>query len=83
MYTVYAIYNRKHDKLYIGQTKNLKERLEMHKKGEFKKSYTKRFNGDWELIHVEKVPTRTDALRREKQLKSYRGREFLKNNIPR
>lgn len=83
MYNVYAIYNQKHDKIYIGQSKNLNARLRLHKDHAFKNSYTSRFDGDWILIYVENKPTRQEALKREKQLKSYRGREFIKQHIPR
>ena len=83
MYNVYAIYNQRHDKFYIGQTKNLSERLELHNSRRFKGCYTSRFDGKWELIYQEKVPTCQEALKREKQLKSFRGREYIKKHIPR
>ena len=83
MYNVYAVYNRKHDKIYIGQTNNLRERLEKHNNRTFKRCYTAQFGGVWELIYKEQVATRQEALKREKQLKSYRGREFVKKHIPR
>jgi len=82
MYFVYAIFNRKYGKIYIGQSKSLKERLELHHNKIFKNSYTSRFDGGWTLIYSEPVATRKEALTREKQLKSYRGREFIKNLIP-
>jgi len=82
MYTVYAIYNSRQDKYYIGQTKDLAQRIQLHNSRSFKKCYTSRFDGKWELIYYEKVPTCQEALKREKQLKSYRGREFVKKYIP-
>ncbi len=82
MYFVYAIYNRKHKKLYIGQTENLEDRLILHNTGLFRNSYTSRFDGNWEIIYREKAVGRKEALVREKQLKSYRGREFVKKYIP-
>lgn len=82
MFYVYAIYNRKHNKIYIGQTSDLENRLELHNNGKFKSSYTARFDGIWELVYNEKADDRKSALSREKQLKTYRGRQFLKQNIP-
>ncbi len=79
---VYALYNKKHDRIYIGQTKDLKQRLELHKSKSFTTSYTARFDGEWDLIYTEHVSDRKEALKREKQLKSYRGREFIKKYIP-
>ncbi len=81
MYCVYAIYNQQAQKYYIGQTIDLKERLRLHNNHYFK-SYTSRFPGKWELIYEESIPTRSEALRREKQLKSGNGREFIKSLIP-
>ncbi len=82
MFYVYAIYNRKHNRIYIGQTENLEERIRLHEKKLFKNSYTARFDGKWEIIYKESLITRQEALKREKQLKSFRGREFVKKYIP-
>jgi putative endonuclease len=82
MYFVYAVYNREAGKIYIGQTSKLEERLELHNTRAFSGSYTSRFSGKWELFYSERVATREEALRREKQLKSFQGREFLKNKLP-
>ncbi len=81
MYYVYAVYNQENNKIYIGQTENLDERLRLHNDKELKGSYTSRFSGKWRLIYKEEKGTRKDALVREKQLKSYRGREFIKKLI--
>lgn len=83
MYVVYALYNQVVDKVYIGQTKNLSQRLALHKNHYFINSFTSRYLGNWTLFYTEEFTTRVDALKREAQLKSYRGREFLRNNIPR
>ena len=82
MYTVYAIYNAESDKIYIGQTENLKERLMAHADGRFKQSFTAKNGGEWKLIYQEEVITRQIAIVREKQLKSFRGREFVRKHIP-
>ena len=82
MFYIYALYNRKNDKIYIGQTKDLEERLRLHKNQVFKTSFTSRFDGEWELIYKEKVNNRKEALLREKQLKSYQGRQFIRRLIP-
>jgi len=82
MFTVYAIYNQKHKQIYIGQTNNLEKRLTLHKNKTFRKSYAARFDGEWMLIYSEQVADRKTALVREKQLKSHRGRDFIKQYIP-
>ena len=82
MFYIYCIYNKKNNKIYIGQTKDLENRLELHNQKVFK-GFTSRFDGEWVLIYSEEVEFRSNALKREKQLKSFRGREFIKNFIPR
>ena len=81
MYTVYALYNRENSKIYLGQTKDLETRLKMHNERTFK-GYTSRFSGQWTLIYSEEYSTRREVLEREKQLKSYQGRVFIKTHIP-
>jgi len=83
MYFVYGICNIKHNKIYIGQCKDLDLRIKMHNNKTFSNSYTAQFDDKWILIYSEQVESRKDALKREKQLKSYRGRQFIKNFIPR
>lgn len=82
MFFVYALYNKKFDKIYIGQTRDLEKRLYEHNAHIFT-GYTSRFEGSWEIIYHETQETREAALLREKQLKSYRGREYIKSHIPR
>ena len=81
MYFVYALYNMEADKIYIGRTDNLEDRKIDHnrKRGNH---FTAKFKGKWELIYKEQAKNRSQALQREKQLKSYRGRQFIKQYIP-
>jgi putative endonuclease len=81
MFIIYAIYNKNADKYYIGQTADIQKRLQEHNDHTFQ-TYTSRFQGTWELIYKESVATRSEALVREKQLKSFRGREFIRSHIP-
>lgn len=80
MFSIYVLYNPKHRKIYIGQTENLAERVKLHNEHAFK-GYTSSFDGEWQLIYQEDVGTRQEALKREKQLKSYQGRQFVKKYI--
>lgn len=82
MYKVYVLYNSKHNKIYIGQTKDLEERIQMHERVEFPRGYTSRFDGSWRVIYTEDCENRELALKREKQLKSFKGRESVKKYIP-
>jgi len=78
MFFVYALYSKKYDKIYIGQTCDLKNRLIEHNLG--LSFYTKRYL-PWEIIYTEECFSRSEALKREKQLKSQKGREFVWNII--
>ncbi len=79
MFHVYVIKNN-FGKRYTGQTEDLESRLKRHN-GELKskaRSYTKLNSGIWELVYQEVYETREEAVKREKELKSYQGRQFLK-----
>jgi len=80
MWTVYALYNREIKKIYIGETRNIDRRLKEHNK-KLGKHFTAVNKGTWELIYKEQTDTRNKALIRERQLKSYRRREFIKKFI--
>ncbi|MFH1178144.1 MAG: GIY-YIG nuclease family protein [bacterium] len=82
MYVVYALYNAESNRIYIGQTEDLEERLRLHAEKQFKQSFTAKNKGEWQLIYQEEIATRPLALKREKQLKSFRGREFVRKHIP-
>jgi putative endonuclease len=84
MYYVYALKNES-NKIYIGQTEDLNKRLARHN-GELPSklsSYTfkNKQDGVWELFYSESADSRSSAMLREKQLKSYQGRLFLKSLI--
>jgi len=78
MYFTYVLYSQKFDEIYIGQTNNLELRLEEHNSGMSKS--TKRY-APWEIIYTESFNSRSAAMRREKQLKSHSGRDFIRKEI--
>ncbi len=81
MWYVYAIYNKENSQIYIGQTSNIDRRLSEHNR-KIGNHFTAKYNGDWNLIYAEECYSRRDALKREKELKSYQGRMFIKTYIP-
>ena len=72
MFYVYVIHSNLLDQYYIGQTNDLRRRIDEHKTG--KSKYTKRID-DWELIYYEAYTSRSLAMKREKRLKP-RARSF-------
>ena len=79
MFTVYALYNVAHDKLYIGYTSNLEQRILSHNELG-KKGWTIRYR-PWVLFYTEEFASKSEAMRREKELKSGKGREFLRGKL--
>lgn len=67
---VYILSNKNRTVLYIGATKNLKNRIESHieRKASF---FTKKYNVS-ELIYFEEYPDLSMAFSREKQLKNWK-----------
>jgi len=80
MYYVYGLYSIKYKKIYIGFTSDLERRLFFHNNS-INHGYTSRFR-PWEIIYSEELPDKKSAMIREKQLKSARGRLFIKSFIP-
>ncbi|MEK7794731.1 MAG: GIY-YIG nuclease family protein [Candidatus Hydrogenedentota bacterium] len=81
-YYVYILQSETTGKTYVGQTDNLQRRVEQHNDPDFTMTlYTKRNKGPWKLIHSEAHDTRTGAMRREKQLKSGQGREWIRDTL--
>jgi len=64
--------------LYIGSTSNLIERLKDHKTKSV--STTKKFS-TIELVYYEACKNKTDAIKREIQLKTGFGRGYLKRRL--
>ncbi|MEP1150973.1 MAG: GIY-YIG nuclease family protein [Balneola sp.] len=75
MFQVYAIYSSKFDEIYIGYSTNAEMRLASHNY-ERNKGYTKRYQ-PWEIVFTEGFKNRSDAMKREKELKTAKGREFV------
>ena len=95
-YYVYVLLSDKDNMLYTGYTQDLKLRparlndsenqnrrfyltgLKQHQKGEVEST---KFRRPLRLIYYEACLDREDAMRREKYLKTYHGKMFLKNRL--
>jgi putative endonuclease len=75
MYYVYVLQIEKSGRYYIGQTKDLVKRLEKHSRG---KTKSMKNRGGFEIVYIERCSSRAEAMRREKELKSYKGGEAFK-----
>ena len=79
MYIVYVLYSEVYDKIYVGYTADLTGRLLSHNELGIK-GYTIKYR-PWKVIYTEVFPEKPEALKREKQLKSAKGREFIRRII--
>ena len=77
-YYVYILLSEKDKKFYAGYTENLKLRFEEHQKGRVVSTKNRR---PFKLIYSEACLDRVDAMHREKYLKTYLGKMFLKNRL--
>jgi putative endonuclease len=78
MHYVYVLRSKTDDGFYIGYSVNLRKRSEEHIAGV---SFATSYRGPWMLIYYEAYLNQTDALGRERYLKSGSGRRFLKAQL--
>jgi len=75
---VYVLLNP-HGETYVGQTVDLERRLVQHNDPRCRLTlHTKRHAGPWRLLHSEPFHSRSAAMRREKELKSGKGRGWIR-----
>ena len=70
-FIVYIIYSSTKNKFYIGFTSDIKERIIRH--NQKSKGFTGSTN-DWKIVYTETYLTKSEALTREKQIKSWKSR---------
>lgn len=78
MYFTYILYSKAIDQFYIGQTHNIEERLLQH--NSLRSKSTKKAN-DWILVYKEVFENRSDAMLREKEIKSKKSRKYIEKLI--
>ena len=71
---VYILQSQTTNRYYIGQTQNLDERLAYHN-ANYSKSLKHR--GPWRIVHREEFGSRAEAVRRERQIKSWKDRNLI------
>jgi len=70
MYIVYILKSERKSRRYIGHTDDIGERLKQHNRGRVR---TSRYGMPWTVIYSETCKTRSEAYRRELEIKSYKG----------
>ena len=78
MYYIYVIVSLTFNNRYVGNTHNIEKRIREHNDGKCR--YTKGRN-PWKLVYQEEFQLRSEAMAREKFLKSGQGRKFLDTKL--
>ena len=78
MFYAYILYSEVRSKYYVGYTSNLEERLKKHNTNH---SGFTGHTGDWQIVWVQSFTEKSDAVKREKQIKSWKSRRMIINLI--
>jgi len=78
MYFTYILYSSLKDKYYIGSCEDVNERLRKHNTNH--SGFTGK-TGDWVVKWTEEHANKTDALKREKQIKGWKSRKMIEKLI--
>jgi putative endonuclease len=70
MYKTYILESINHGRYYVGSTEDIDARIVKHNSGSVK--FTKPFR-PWRVVYTEDHPTRSDAYKRELEIKGYKG----------
>ncbi len=73
-YYTYILQSQLTSQLYIGQTNNLEDRLKRHNGNRTKSTKGK---GSWQIIFFREFTTRSEAVRLERQLKSFKNKQYI------
>jgi putative endonuclease len=73
-HTVYILNSPTKDKYYVGYTANLKDRIIRH--NQKSKGFTGSTN-DWILVYQENFDSQSEAIQREKQIKSWKSKSKI------
>jgi len=76
MYDVYVLQSITYNTRYIGSTDNVPKRIHEHNLGKCRYTSGRK---PWKLIYQKEYSTRSEAMKREKFLKSGQGRKYLDN----
>ena len=75
---VYFLQSQSTGRYYIGQTKNLRQRVAYHN-ANYSRALKNR--GPWDLVHFEEYSTRSEAVRRETQIKRQKDRRYIEELV--
>ena len=74
MYFTYIIYSKSKNKYYTGYTHDIDLRLQRHNSGW---SRSTKSGIPWEIVYFEKYDTKSEALKRESEIKRKKSRKYI------
>ena len=81
---VYVVANLSTGRCYVGHTSDVQRRVAEHNSREHNPAkYTSKHQGPWRLLYEEGCASRSEAMRKERWLKSGQRREWLESKISR
>ena len=80
MFYVYILQSVLNGRFYVGHSDEIGRRLREHNAGECR--YTRRWR-PWELVYSEEFQTRSEAMRREREIKKRKSRKYILRLIDR
>jgi len=78
IFYMYIIKSLNFDSYYTGQCSDIKIRLERHNGGHSKSTKAK---APWKLIYFEEFQSRSEAVRREREVKSKKSRRYIETLV--
>ena len=78
MYYTYVLHSKEDGNFYTGFTQDLRLRFEQHAKGRIESTKDRR---PLDLVYYEACLNRNDATHREKYLKTYHGKAYIKRRL--
>ena len=78
MFYTYVLQSQKDMKFYTGFTQDLKLRFEQHESGKVESTRDRR---PLKLVYYEACINKEDAIKREKYLKTYNGKFYIKKRL--
>ena len=74
MYYTYIIQSQKNGMFYIGSCQDIDKRIERHNAGATPSTKPGR---PWQLVYSETYETNSEALKREREIKSKKSRKYI------
>ncbi len=78
MYILYILQSEKTGRFYIGSCENIDERLNRHNAGATPSTKSGR---PWKVVYSEEFHTRSEAMKREKEVKAKKSRNYTETLI--